>query len=181
MIYLFLAEGFELVEALSPVDILRRGKTQVVTVGVGGKVIKASCGVEVMSDITLDEISLDSNVEAVVLPGGMPGTLNLEKNDKVIEAVKYCYDNGKLLGAICAAPSILGHLGMLEGKEATAFPGFEKELSGAVYDNGYVEKDGNIITARGMGVATEFGLELLACLRGAETAANVRASVQCRP
>ena len=89
MIYLFLAEGFELVEALSPVDILRRGKTQVVTVGVGGKVIKASCGVEVMSDITLDEISLDSNVEAVVLPGGMPGTLNLEKNDKVSEGVKY--------------------------------------------------------------------------------------------
>ena len=181
MICLFLAEGFEIVEALSPVDILRRGKTDVVTVGVGGKTIRSSCGVEVNADITLDELTLSDDIEAVVLPGGMPGTLNLEKSSGVIEAIKYCFERNILIGAICAAPSILGHLGMLEGKKATAFPGFENDLKGAVYNNGYVETDGNIITARGMGVAGEFGLELLAALRGRETADNVKAAVQCRP
>lgn len=180
MVYLFLAEGFEIVEALAPVDILRRGKVQLVTVGVGSKTVKSSCGVEVTADITLDEMVLNDSVEAVIFPGGMPGTLNLEKNSEVIEAVKYCFERNILIGAICAAPSILGHLGMLSGKKATAFPGFEAALEGALYNNGYVEHDGNIITARGMGVATEFGLELLAALRGSELSGQVKASVQCR-
>lgn len=180
MVYLFLAEGFEIVEALAPVDILRRGKVEIVTVGADSEAVKSSCGVEVAADITIDEMVLDESVEAVILPGGMPGTLNLEKNSKVIEAVKYCFERNILIGAICAAPSILGHLGMLSGKKATAFPGFETALEGAVYNNGYVEHDGNIVTARGMGVATEFGLELLAALRGKGLSEKVKASVQCR-
>ncbi len=180
MVYLFLAEGFETVEALAPLDILRRGKVELKTVGITGKTVVSSHGVEVTADLTADDIALDENIEAVILPGGMPGTLNLGNSDKVINAVRYCYEHDILIGAICAAPSILGEMGLLEGKKATAFPGFELKLKGAVYNNGYIETDGNIITARGMGVATEFGIELLAALKGRETADQVKASIQCR-
>lgn len=181
MVYLFLAEGFEIIEALTPVDILRRGKVDIKTVGVGGKMIRSSHGIAVEADMTLDQLVLDDDVQAVILPGGMPGTLNLEKSSGVIEAVTYCFERNLLIGAICAAPSILGHLGMLNGKKATAFPGFENDLQGAVCRNGYVEHDGQIITARGMGVATEFGLELLSALQGEAAAAQVKAAIQCRP
>lgn len=180
MIYVFLAEGFEEIEALTPVDILRRGKVEVTTVGVGGKVITSSHGIPVTADITDAELTDFGNAEGIVLPGGMPGTLNLEKNDTVINAVKYSYENGKLIGAICAAPSILGHLGLLEGKRATAFPGFEKELKGVDFHNDFVSHDGLIVTARGMGVSVDFALELLAVLKGEETAASVKASIQCK-
>lgn len=179
MVYMFLADGFETVEALAPADILRRGKVELKTVGVTGKTVVSSHGIAVGADISLDEVVLDENVDAVILPGGMPGTLNLESCKEVIEAVRFCAENGRLIGAICAAPSILGHMGLLGGKRATAFPGFEKELTGAVYNNGYVEHDGNIITARGMGVATEFGLELLSALAGNDVAEHVRSTIQC--
>lgn len=180
VVYVFLAEGFEEIEALTPVDILRRGKVEVKTVGVGNKNIISSHGICVTADITSDELSELNNIEAVILPGGMPGTLNLEKNETVINAVKYCFENNKLIGAICAAPSILGHLGILKGKRATAFPGFEKALDGADFYNDYVSHDGMIITARGMGVSVDFALELLSVLKGKETADNVKNSIQCR-
>ena len=132
MFYVFLAEGFEETEALAPVDVMRRAKLDVKTVGVTGECVTSSHGVPVKADITIDNIDLD-DVQGVVLPGGMPGTLNLEANEKVLEAVKYSCENGKIVAAICAAPSILGHLGILDGKKATCFPGFEKELKGADY------------------------------------------------
>ena len=180
MVYLFLAQGFETVEALAPVDILRRGKVDVKTVGVGSRTIITSHGVDVIADMTADEIVLDDNIQGVILPGGMPGTINLGKCPEVIKAVEFCNKNNKLIAAICAAPSILGEMGLLEGKRATAFPGFENSLKGALLNDGYVEKDGNIITARGMGVAVEFGIELLAELKDRETADRVKASIQCR-
>ncbi|MDD6488750.1 MAG: DJ-1/PfpI family protein [Clostridia bacterium] len=179
MVYVFLADGFEEIEALTPVDILRRGGAEVITVGVGKKIVTSSHKIPVTADITTDDITDFKNIDAVVLPGGMPGTLNLEKCTKVIDTVKYCVSNNILVGAICAAPSILGHLGVLEGKKATAFPGFEKELSGAILDD-YVSQDGMIVTARGMGVSTEFALKLLEILKGAETAKNVKDAIQCR-
>lgn len=179
MVYLFLAPGFETVEALAPVDILRRGKVEVKTVGVGGKVITSSHGIDVTADMTIDEMTLDENTEAVILPGGMPGTLNLGKSKDVIDAVNFCNENNILIGAICAAPSILGQMGLLEGRKATAFPGFEDSLKGADV-GGFVVKDGNIITAKGMGVATEFGIELLAAVRNRAVADKVKASIQCR-
>ncbi len=179
MIYLFLAEGFEEIEALTPVDVLRRGKTELVTVGVGTKFVKGSHGINVEADITTDDITSFDGVDAVILPGGMPGTLNLEKNKTVIDAVKYCFDNNKIIAAICAAPSILGHLGMLKGKKATAFPSFQSELEGATLGD-FVEQDGNIITARGMGVALEFGLKLLEVMKGTDASKRVKDSLQCR-
>lgn len=180
MVYVFLADGFEEIEALTPVDVLRRGGVEVVTVGVGKKLITSSHKIPVTADITTDDIKNFNGVEAVVLPGGMPGTLNLEKCSTVIDAVKYCVDNNILVGAICAAPSILGHLGVLRGKKATAFPGFETELDGAELDSEYVSHDGMIVTARGMGVSTEFALKLLEILKGTECAKKIKDTIQCK-
>lgn len=178
MVYLFLADGFEIIEALAPVDMLRRGKIDVLTVGVTGKSVTSSCGVEVTSDITIDEYT-GSDTDAVILPGGMPGTLNLEENSTVQSAIDCAVDNNKLVCAICAAPSILGHKGLLKGKSAIAFPGFEDALEGAVISDDYVAVDGNFITARGAGVATEFGLEIVKYLRNQELADNIRNTIQC--
>ena len=181
MVYLFLAEGFEEIEALTPVDILRRGKVNLKTVGVTGKNVTGSHGITVTADMTIDELDDLSDAQAVILPGGMPGTLNLEADKRVISAIKYCVENNRFVAAICAAPSILGHLGVLDGKRATAFPGFEKDLIGAEFYNDFVAHDGNIITAKGMGVSVEFGLEILAAIKDTETANNVRSAIQCKP
>ena len=177
MVYVFLAEGFEEVEALSPVDILRRGGVEVKTVGIAGKTVKGSHGISVLSDLTADEVTL-SEIEAVILPGGMPGTLNLEKNSTVQEAIKFAHENGKLIGAICAAPSILGKAGLLAGKRATCFPGFEEYLSGAKYCDEPAVRDGNIITSRGAGAALEFGFFLLAALKGENAADELRLAMK---
>lgn len=179
MVYLFLAEGFEIIEALAPVDMLRRGKIDVKTVGVTGKTVKSSCGVEVTADLEIGDLDF-SDAEAVILPGGLPGTINLENNETVQKAIDFASDNGKLVCAICAAPSILGHKGLLEGKEAIAFPGFDKELKGAKISDKYVVVDGNFITARGAGVATEFGLEIVKQLEGEELSENIRNTIQCQ-
>ena len=180
MIYLFLAQGFEEIEALTPVDVLRRGKTDVVTVGIGGRTITSSHGITVTADIADSELKNFDGVEAIVLPGGMPGTLNLEANETVQSAVRYCAGNDIIIGAICAAPSILAHAGLLENKRATCFPSFAGELKGCIPTDEFVCRDGNIITARGMGVSLDFGLALLEAVRDAETAEKVRTAIQCR-
>ena len=172
MVYLFLANGFETIEALAVVDMLRRAKIDVKTVGVTGKIVASSHNIDVTADV--------KNADAVVLPGGMPGTLNLEADKTVQGAVDYCVENKKYICAICAAPSILGHKGLLKGKEAICFPGFENDLTGAILSDKYVVTDGLIITARGAGVAVDFGLEIVKALKGEETAENVRKTIQCR-
>lgn len=159
MIYVFLADGFEEIEALAPVDLLKRAGKKVITVGVTGNVITGSHGIQVIADT--NEISLDDSLEMIVLPGGMPGTLNLEKSQCVQNAIDYCVLNNKFIGAICAAPSILGHKGLLKGKKAICYPGFESHLEGAVISDNSVEEDGIFITARGAGVAIDFGLKLV--------------------
>lgn len=179
MIFLFLADGFEIIEALAPVDMLRRAKLDVKTVGVTGKTVISSCGVEVNTDIAIDDFVYE-NAEAVILPGGMPGTLNLEKNHIVQSVIDKAVNDNILVCAICAAPSILGHKGLLAGKNAIAFPGFEKDLEGAVISDDYVVADGNFITARGAGVATEFGLKIVEMLTDKETAYNIKDTIQCR-
>lgn len=179
MIYVFLATGFELVEALAPVDILRRAGAQVKLVGVDGPAVTASNGVTVQADLPIAQITYEG-LEAVVLPGGLPGTLNLEKSPAVQAAVDHCVEKGKVVGAICAAPSILAHKGLLAGREATAFPRFQPDLEagGARLSEKYVCQDGPFITGRGMGVSTEFGLALAAALVSPEEASRVRASIQ---
>lgn len=179
MIYVFLAEGFEETEAIAPIDILRRAEKDVITVGIDNDGIRSSHGVPVLCDITDMMVELDSRLEMVVLPGGMPGTLNLEKNGVVSAVLDYCVKHDILIGAICAAPSILGKKGLLEGKEATCFPGFEKYLAGAKLSDKKVVRDGNIITAAGAGVAVEFGLALVEALCGEDESKHIRAAIQC--
>ncbi|HAE52225.1 MAG TPA: DJ-1 family protein [Ruminococcus sp.] len=161
MIYVYLAEGFEEIEALTPVDLLRRSGKKVVTVGVGDNVIVGSHGIPVVCDTIAQEAVLSYELEMIVLPGGMPGTLNLEKSGYVQAAIDYCTDNNKFIGAICAAPSILGHKGLLNGRTAVCYEGFEQQLTGAVIGEDSVVCDGNIITARGAGVAVKFALKLI--------------------
>lgn len=178
MIYVFLAPGFEEIEALAVVDVLRRAELDVLTVGVGEDFVVGSHQIPVACDISEKNLVLDERVEAIVLPGGMPGTLNLEKSKNVQKAIDWAKENNKLICAICAAPSILGHKGLLDGKNATCFPGFEEELFGANVSKDFVVRDGNIITAKGMGSAIEFGLQIAEILTSKENAQKIRASLQ---
>ncbi|MBP9988422.1 MAG: DJ-1/PfpI family protein [Ruminococcus sp.] len=179
MIYVFLAKGFEEIEALTVVDFLRRADLEVYTVGIGGKIIAGSHNIPVFCDLDESEISADDSVSAIVLPGGMPGTINLEKSDTVKSFIDYCNKNNKLISAICAAPSILGHLNLLDGKKACCFPGFEDELYGAEISDDFACTDGNIITAKGMGAAISFSYAITSYLAGKEKADKIKNSLQC--
>lgn len=179
MIYVFLADGFEEIEALTPVDVLRRAGLKVTVAGIGSKEVTSSHGITVLCDESAENLTPSNDLEAVILPGGMPGTLNLEKSQKVNEFIDYAYNNNKYLCAICAAPSVLGHKNILNGKNASCFPGFEKDLFGANISSEYVVKDGNIITARGMGVSLQFGLKIAEQFVGKEKAEKIKSSVQC--
>ena len=179
MIYVFLANGFEEVEALTPVDVLRRLGCEVKTVGVGGRVITGSHGVPVTADLEEKDVVTDG-VEMVILPGGMPGTLNLEKSPVVRAAVEAAAQDGAWVAAICAAPSVLGHLGLLEGHTATCYPGFEQELKGARTTGEPVEVSGHFVTGRGAGAAMAFALRLGELLCGEEKVRKIGAAM-CVP
>ena len=172
MYYLFLANGFEITEAMAPLDVMRRAGLEVKTVGVTGETVESSNGVTVKPDITLAEVS-------AILPGGMPGTLNLKASDAVLECVRRCYESGRLVAAICAAPSVLGGMGILQDREATCFPGFEKELRGAVVTGAHVASAGNVITAKGAGCSLEFGHAIVSFALSKETADKVLSDMQC--
>ena len=178
MIYVFFADGFEEVEALTPVDYVRRAGKTVVTVGVTGKTVNGAHNIPVVCDKTIDEICLTADDEGIILPGGMPGTLNLENSEKVQTAIDFCAENNKMIAAICAAPSVLGHKNLLCGKKAVCFPGFEKDLSGAEIADAYAVTDGNIITAKGAGAASEFAFDIIAYLCGREKADEIKLVVQ---
>lgn len=180
MIYVFLAEGFEEIEALTVVDILRRAKLDCKTVGVSGKTVTGSHGIIVICDEADNDIEIDKNVDAIVLPGGMPGTLNLENSPVVSKHIDDALKSGIYIAAICAAPSILGHKGILSGKKATCFPGYEKDLINARVSNESVCVDGKIITAKGAGVSIDFALAIVSELISDERARNLRASLQCK-
>ncbi len=180
MIYVFMADGFEEIETIAPVDILRRAEKDVVTVGIGSDTVRSSHGITMLTDIADMQLQLDERLEMIVLPGGMPGTLNLEKSPAVNAAIQYCLDNRINIAAICAAPSILGKKGILNGKNATCFPGFEKFLEGAVLSSDSVVTDGLITTAVGPGAATEFGLRLAEILCGKAEANRIALGMQCR-
>ena len=175
---MFLADGFEEVEALCPLDILRRAGLEVTTVGIGGKdVIRGAHGIIVHADIP-DVMYRDSNPDMLILPGGMPGSKNLDESRIVDSALRAASRKGAYLAAICAAPMVLGKRGYLEGKRAVCFPGFEEYLTGATVDGeNTVVRDGNVITAKGMGAAFGFGLELVKALKDDGTAESIAASV----
>lgn len=181
MILEFLADGFEEIEALTPLDMLRRAGLDIVTAAIGkdGKEVTGAHGITVFADLCEREaVSLiDRKIDMIILPGGMPGAANLDASETVDRFIKRAVENGAYIAAICAAPMIPGKRGLLKGRRATCFPGFEKELLGAEYTAGRVEVDGKYITACGMGAALEFAVELISCLKGAETAEKLKAAV----
>ena len=179
MVYVFLADGFEEVEALTPVDMLRRVGVEVITAGVGKREIVGAHNISVTADILASE-ALPEKAEMVVLPGGLPGTTNLQKDVYVQKAVDTMIANGGYVAAICAAPMILGEKGLLKGKNATCFVGFEDKLIGANYTGEPVCVDGKVITARSAGVALDFAFELVRVLKDDETVSSLKEKLLCR-
>ena len=179
MVVVFLADGFEEMEALITVDVLRRAELNVCTIGIGGRTVVGSHNIAVTADLADNEWQ-PTDCEAVILPGGMPGTLHLEHSVLVQQTVDRAAMEGKWLCAICAAPSILGHKGLLQGRQATCFPGFEQELIGAQICADGVVCDGNIITAKGAGVALDFALCIVERLLSKEIADKLGETMQCR-
>lgn len=165
---IFLANGFEEIEALTVVDMLRRKSILCDMVSINEeKNVAGSHGIKVLADKTISDISFE-DYDALILPGGMPGTKNLEADGYLMSRFDSFYSENKLICAICAAPSIFGHRGYLKGKKATCYPGFETELEGANFVKEPVVKDGNVITSRGMGTAIEFGAEIVGEFLGEE-------------
>ncbi len=160
-IFVFLAEGFEEIEALTPVDVLRRAGLSVQTVSVmDEQVVAGAHGVPVLADKMFAEINPE-DAEMILLPGGLPGATNLDAHEGLGQMIFDFAKNDKALAAICAAPLVLGNRGLLQGKKATCYPGFETYLQGADYTAALVEKDGNIITGKGPGAAMEFAFAIV--------------------
>ncbi len=174
MIYVFLADGFEEMEAITPIDMLRRVGVEVVTVGIGTAAPRGSHGIAVQADITEDEVTTDG-LQGVILPGGLPGTTNLEASETVQRLLDYAAENNLLIAAICAAPSVLGHKGLLDGHRYTCFPGFET-VAGACSEPAVL--DGRIVTGKGAGAAIAFGAKLIEALCGREKADALLATMQ---
>lgn len=171
------AEGFEEVEALMTADILMRGGVDLKLVSITEAIqVTGSHGIAVSMDRTLAQISMEEQ-DAIILPGGMPGTKNLGASDRVTKALKQMNEAGKIVAAICAAPSVLGACGILEGKKATCYPGFEDQLTGAEFVDEMAVIDGNVVTSRGLGTSMEFGFALLQQLVSKEKAEEIRQQI----
>ena len=177
-VLILFANGTEEVEALTPLDYLRRAGAQVTLVGVSGREQTGSHGIAVTTDISLDALDENIDFDMLVSPGGMPGTNFIEASKKAQALITRAEKENKFIGAICAAPKILGARGLLRGKTATCYPGFEKDLAGATVENKKAVRDGNIITATGAGAANEFALCLISALCGEETARKIGSSVR---
>lgn len=176
-VYLFLADGFEEVEALTAVDILRRGGAEVKTVSImEGLTIKGAHSINVEADLMFDKKGYE-DADMLVLPGGGKGTQNLKDHKALNGLLIKAEADGKYIAAICAAPSVLGLAGILDGKKAVCYPGFELQLIGATIGDENVVRDGKIITSRGAGTAMDFALKLLEVLEGEETMKRVKAEI----
>lgn len=177
-IWTFLAEGFEVVEALTVVDILRRAKFEVTTVSISEDLfVTSSHNVVVKADKKIAELETELP-DMIFLPGGMPGTLNLGANDTLKGIIMDAVEQGKWMSAVCAAPSVYGEMGLLKGRKATCYPGFEEKLLGAEYQAEEVVVDGTFITSQGMGTCIPLGLKLVELLSSKEAAMQVKNSIR---
>lgn len=176
-VYIFLADGFEEIEGLTVVDLLRRAEIEAVTVSIKeDKMVTGAHGISVKADFLFDEIK-GTMADMAVLPGGMPGTTNLLACEPLMDMVLGLHSAGAYVAAICAAPSILAEIGLLEGKKATSYPGFEEKMTMADYVYEPVVQDGQVITSRGMGTAIDFSLKLIEVLEGEEKAKKISDSI----
>lgn len=179
MVYVFLANGFEEVEAITPIDYLKRAEIPVEIVSVEQEnIVVGAHNINIIADCNIKDIDIDK-ADMIVLPGGMPGTLNLKKNSLLNQYIDYCYSREVFIGAICAAPMILGEKQMLKGKKATCYPSFEKYLLGCNYNNENLCVDKNIITCKSAGYAQDFAFALIEALKGKELTKSIRSSVIC--
>ncbi len=180
MIYMLLGTGFEETEAIAPLDLLRRAGLDVMTVGLNGKVITGSHGIGVQTDIEIDEMDL-TDLEMAIIPGGLGGVASIRACEKAMNALKFAWDNGKFVAAICAGPTVLADLGITDSKHATCYPGCESGMGSALVNpNVPCVRDGKLITGASAGCAIPFGLMLVEAMKGPEAAEIIRSQIVIR-
>lgn len=180
MVYILLGTGFEEMEALTPVDLLRRGGIPVCTVGINGKVVYGGHNIGVEADIVLDEMDL-TDLDMIVVPGGLGGVKSIRQSQKAMDAIRFAWDNNKFVAAICAGPTVLADLGITDGKHATCYPGCENGMGSAIMEkNKAFVADGRLITGTSAGSAVKFALALVAALGGFDAAQKVSDQIVVR-
>ena len=179
MVYMLLGTGFEETEAIAPLDLLRRAGVEIATVGLNGKVVYGGHGIGVETDLEIGQLDL-TNLEMIILPGGLGGVASIKGCSAAMEAIRFAYENDKFVAAICAGPTILAGLGMTDGKHVTCFPSCEAQMGSAILENAAAITDGHLITGTSAGCAIPFGLELIAALKGRETADTIAKQIVIR-
>ena len=179
MIYMLLGTGFEETEAITPLDLLRRAGLEVATVGLNGKIIYGSHGIGVEADIEISQLDL-TNLEMIILPGGLGGVASIRACREAMEAIRFAWENGKYMAAICAGPTVLADLGIVNGKNATCYPGCEGQMGSANMVEAAAVTDGRLITGTSAGCAVPFGLALIAALKGQEEADRIARQIVIR-
>ena len=179
MVYILLGTGFEETEAIAPLDLLRRAGVETMTVGINGKTVYGGHGIGVEADITIEEMDL-TDLEMIVLPGGLGGVASARASSLALDALRFAYENGKYVAAICAGPTVLADLGITDGKNATCYPGCEDGMGSAKIVCQAAVRDGRLITGTSAGCAIPFGLALIAALKGQEAADAVFGQIVVR-
>lgn len=180
MVYVLLGTGFEETEAIAPIDLLRRANIDVLTVGLNGKTVYGGHNIGIATDITPEEMDL-SAMDMIVLPGGLGGVASIRACRNAMEAIRYAYENGRFVAAICAAPTILAELGITDGRRAVCYPGCEAEMGKAIMvTDAPCVRDGRVITGTSAGCAVPFGLSLIEALKGKEAAMTVAQQIVIR-
>ena len=180
MVYVLLGTGFEEMEALAPIDLLRRAGIDVLTVGVNGKVVYGGHKIGFEADITIEEMDL-TNLDMIVLPGGLGGVASVRASQAAMDALAFAWENDKFVAAICAGPTVLSDLHITDGKRVTCYPGCEKQMGDAIYvPDAAALRDGKVITGTSAGCATTFALELIAALKGQDAADTVATQIVIR-
>ena len=180
MVYVLLGTGFEEMEAIAPIDLMRRAGIDVKTVGVTGKTVYGSHGIGVEADILPEEMDLDA-MEMIVLPGGLGGVASARASKPALDALRYGWEQGRFVAAICAGPTVLADLGITDGRNATCYPGCEGQMGSANMQPGAAAvRDGKLITGTSAGCAIPFALELIRALRGEEKAQTIAQQIVIR-
>lgn len=180
MVYILLGTGFEETEAIAPLDLMRRANIEVLTVGITGKQVRGSHGIVVEADILPGEMDLTA-LDMIVLPGGLGGVASARASREALDTLRFAWENGKYVAAICAGPTVLADLGITEGRQATCFPGCEGQMGSAnMVPDAAVVRDGRLITGTSAGCAVKFGLALVEALKGSDEARRIEKQIVIR-